>query len=74
MYTYAVKRRHLPPYVGNPFSELPLDRMKIEDAKAIFVFDATTELAFLRKCSDWAFPVHFTLAKTGLRVGELATS
>src|SRR5262249_40545183 len=21
MYTYAVKRRHLPPYVGNPFSE-----------------------------------------------------
>ena len=24
MYSYALKRRHLPPYAGNPFSELPL--------------------------------------------------
>src|SRR5581483_9456996 len=30
MYNFAVKRRHLPPYVGNPFLELPLDRLKIE--------------------------------------------
>ena len=71
LYAYALKRRHLPPYAGNPFSELPLERLKIEDAKAIFVFTADTELAFLRRCSEWAFPVHFTLAKTGLRVGEL---
>jgi predicted nucleic acid-binding protein len=71
MYTYAVKRRHLPPYAGNPFSELPLDKMKVEDAKPIFVFTADTELKFLKACSAWAFPVHFTLAKTGLRVGEL---
>ena len=71
MYTYAVKRRHLPPYAGNPFSELPLDRIKVEDAKPIFVFAADAELKFLRACSHWAFPVHFTLAKTGLRVGEL---
>ena len=71
MYSYAVKKRHLPPYAGNPFSELPLDRMRIEDAKPIFVFHARTELAFLKACSDWAFPIHFTLAKTGLRIGEL---
>ncbi|MDB5307385.1 MAG: hypothetical protein JWO38_1587 [Gemmataceae bacterium] len=71
MYTYAVKRRHLPPYAGNPFSELPLDKMKIEDAKPIFVFTTDTELNFLKACSAWAFPIHFTLAKTGLRVGEL---
>ena len=64
--------RHLPPYAGNPFAELPLDRMKVEDAKPIFVFDAATELAFLRAADDWAFPIHFTLAKTGLRLGELA--
>ncbi len=51
MYTYALKRRHLPPYAGNPFSELPLDRMKIEDAKPIFVFTAATELAFLEAAS-----------------------
>jgi integrase len=71
MFNYAVKRRHLPPYVGNPFAELPLDRFKIEDAKPIFVFDADTELAFFQAASDWAFPIHITLAKTGMRVGEL---
>lgn len=36
-----------------------------------FVFDAATELAFFQAASAWAFPIHFTLAKTGLRVGEL---
>lgn len=71
MYNFALKRRHLPPYASNPFSELPLDRFKIEDAKPIFVFNETTELAFLKEASDWSFPIHFTLAKTGLRVGEL---
>jgi len=71
MYNFALKRRHLPPYAGNPFAELPLDRLKIEDAKAIFVFDAVTELAFLKAACAWAFPIHFTLAKTGLRIGEL---
>jgi integrase len=71
MFNYAVKRRHLPPYVGNPFSDLPLDRLKIEDSKPIFVFRSDTELDFFKAASDWAFPIHFTLAKTGLRVGEL---
>ena len=71
MYNFAGKRRHLPPYAGNPFAELPLDRLKVEDAKPIFVFDAAGELAFFKAASEWAFPIHFTLAKTGLRVGEL---
>lgn len=71
MYSFALKRRHLPPYAGNPFSELPLDRLKIQDAKPIFVFTADTELAFFQAASAWAFPIHFTLSKTGLRVGEL---
>jgi integrase len=71
LYNYALKRRHLPPYVGNPFSMLPLDRMKIDDAKPIFVFDAATELAFFQAAPPWAFPIHFTLAKTGMRIGEL---
>jgi integrase len=71
MFTFALKRRHLPPYVSNPFSELPLDRFKIEDAKPIFVFTADTKLAFFKAASDWTFPIHFALAKTGLRVGEL---
>src|SRR5262249_39828429 len=49
----------------------PLDRLKVEDAKPIYVFDAAAELAFFTAAPAWAFPLHFTLAKTGLRVGEL---
>ena len=72
MYTFASKRRHLPPYTGNPFAELPLERLKIEDAKPIFTFDADTELAFFKAAAPWDFVIHFVFAKTGLRVGELA--
>jgi hypothetical protein len=32
---------------------------------------AVTELKFLKACTAWAFPINFTLAKTGLQVGEL---
>jgi site-specific recombinase XerD len=35
LYNYALKRRHLPPYVGNPFSELPLDRMKVRNKREL---------------------------------------
>jgi len=28
LYNFALKRRHLPPYSENPFSELPLDRLR----------------------------------------------
>ena len=68
MYNFGMKRRHLPPYSENPFSELPLDRLKIEDAKPIFVFSEKTELSFLRASGRWSFPIQFTLAKTGLKV------
>jgi len=71
MYGFAQRRRHLPPYSTNPFADLQIDRMRIEDAKPVFVFDAMTELAFLKAARAWEFPVHFTLAKTGLRPGEL---
>lgn len=71
LYAYADRQRHLPPYSENPFSQLRLDRMTIEDAKPIFVFEQSTELQFLEAADPWSFPVHFTLAKTGLRVGEL---
>jgi hypothetical protein len=71
MYAFAGKRRHLPPHFGNPFAEVPIDRLRIADAKPIFVFEEDAELEFFHTADDWAFPVHFTLAKTGMRVGEL---
>lgn len=71
LYSFAGKRRHMPPYAENPFAELPLDRLKIEDAKPIFIFDEKGERAFFEACKPWHFAIHFTLAKTGLRIGEL---
>ena len=71
MFAFAQRQRCLPPYAPNPFAELRLDRMRIEDAKAVFVFDANAEIQFLRASKDWEFPVHFMLAKTGMRPGEL---
>jgi integrase len=71
LYGYAAKKRHLPPYAENPFACLGGKRFRVEDAKQVFVFTADTELAFFKASDDWAFPIHFTLAKTGLRPGEL---
>ena len=71
LYTYAAKRRHLPPYTDNPFSGLGGKRALIDDAKPVFVFDRQAELAFLRAADAWSFGVHFLLAKLGLRPGEL---
>jgi len=71
LYGYAAKKRHLPPYAENPFAGLGGKKFKIEDAKPVFVFDAQTELAFLKAADSWSFPIFFTLAKTGLRPGEL---
>lgn len=71
MFAFAQRQRHLPPYASNPFAELRLDRMKVEDAKPIFVFDSESERKFLSAARDWEFPIHFTLAKTGMRPGEL---
>lgn len=71
VYSYAARMRHLPPYVENPFAALQVDRLRVEDAKPIFVFTAETEATFFSAADDWAFPIHFTLGKTGLRPGEL---
>lgn len=71
LFNYGLKKRNFPPYVGNPFSSLPVDRMKIEDAKPIFVLTEEMEYRCLSEATDWEFPFHFLAAKTGLRVGEL---
>jgi len=72
LYAYAAKKRHLPPYAENPFAGLGGRRFRVEDAKPVFVFDAESEVAFLRTADEWSFPIHLTLAKTGIRPGELA--
>lgn len=71
MFGYAIKRRHLSPYAENPFSSLDLDRIPIENAKAISIFNPDQEKEFLEACDNWQFPIFLTLMLTGLRPGEL---
>ena len=71
LYAFAAKNRHLPPYAANPFAAIQLDRMKIDDAKPIFVFTEQQAVDFLKAASDWAFPIHCLLLLTGMRPGEL---
>lgn len=71
MFAFAMKRRHLSPYAENPFSELDIDRIPVENAKPVSIFSADQEREFLKACDDWQFPVFLTLILTGLRFGEL---
>jgi integrase len=71
MYHFGIRHELLPPSLMNPFTRFGLARVRVRDAKPIFVFDETQELSFLSSSTRWAFAIHFTLAKTGLRPGEL---
>lgn len=70
MFGFAAKQRYLPPYCENPLAQLPWARLGVADSKPIFVFDEATEVAFWGAVEPFWLTVHFTLAKTGLRVGE----
>jgi integrase len=71
LFNYALRQRHLPPYVENPFRTIEVSRIPIEDAKPIVPFSAEQEVELLKACDDWQFPIILTLLCTGLRPGEL---
>jgi integrase len=72
LYRFAARHRNLPPYCENPFSDLGSLKVHEDEAKPVSVFDEKTEKEFLEAADEWGFPVHFTLAKTGVRPGEAA--
>ena len=71
MFNYAAKHRHLPPYHENPFAQIDIERIPIEDAKPIEPFTPKQEAAFWAACDDRQFSIFLTLALTGMRPGEL---
>ena len=71
LFNFAHEQRHLPAYAPNPFTGLAIERMPIEDAKPIRPLTDEQEFAFFTACDEWQFRIFFTLAFTGLRVGEL---
>lgn len=71
MYRFGLANALLSKQFENPYAKLGLRRMKIRDAKPIFIFSPEVEVKFLQAADPWTFAVHFTLCKTGLRPGEL---
>ena len=71
LFNFAARNRHLPPYPGNPFTALEVDRIPVEAARPVELLTPDQERTFLEACDDWQFPVFLTLILTGLRPGEL---
>jgi len=71
MYHFGIRHGIVSREPGNPFSDIGLGKLKIRDAKPIFVFTAQQEAAFFQAARAHPFVIHFTLARTGLRPGEL---
>jgi integrase len=61
----------LSPYAENPFTALELDRLPIEHFRKIILPTSEQQVALVRACDDWQFPIFLTLMLTGLRSGEL---
>jgi integrase len=71
LFNHVARRRHLPPYAGNPFAAVEIDRIPVETARPIDLFTPAQEREFLGACDGWQFPLFLTLLLTGLRPGEL---
>src|SRR5204863_2410173 len=71
LFAYAAKRRHLSAYAENPFTQIEVDRVPVEQVKPILLFTPEQERGFLEACDDHEFPLFLTLMLTGLRPGEL---
>lgn len=52
LFNDAAKRRHLSPYSQNPFSAIEIDRIPVEESKAVFVSTPEQERLFLEACDD----------------------
>jgi integrase len=70
-FNWALKRRFLPPYSENPFSELPLDAFDRHERRAPKMLTSKQQEAFFEKCDPWQKRIFLMLVVYGLRVGEL---
>ena len=71
LFAFAMKRRHLSPYAENPFTALELGRLPIEHVRKIVLPTSEQQVALLKACDEWQFPIFLTLMLTGVRPGEL---
>lgn len=71
LFTYAGKRRHLPPYSENPFSALELGKLPVDRRRNISLPSDAELTSLFDDMDDWSFAIFSTLALTGVRPGEL---
>jgi len=71
-FSWAARRRLLPPYASNPFQRFGIDRLRSsDDDSQLMIFTPAQERAFFAACDAWQLPIFQILAAYGLRVGEL---
>jgi len=71
LFSYASSHRHLPPYAKNPFSEISISEMQVDERKPIRVLTLIEERKLLENCDPYLFPIILTMMMTGLRPAEL---
>jgi integrase len=71
-FNWASRRRMLPPYAENPFSQFPFDQLRDPEAdeEELQIFTPEQEKAFFAACSNWQKSLFVPLATYGMRVGE----
>ena len=68
---YAKRQKHLPPYFENPFINISIGRLTVEDGKPNVVFTSEEETKLLEASDEWLQPIMLTFLQTGLRPNEL---
>jgi integrase len=72
-FRWAGRRRMLPPYAENPFSQFPIDRLsdREQDDGEPRLLTPDQQKAFFAKCDAWQKPIFTMLATYGMRAREL---
>jgi integrase len=72
-FSWAARRRMLPPFTQNPFLLFGIDKLTdhTEKVEKVRVFTPEQEAAFFAACDGWQRAVFSVLVSFGLRAGEL---
>ncbi len=72
-FNWGYRRRMLPPYASNPFSEFRASALKDNEANDEIerIFTPQQEQDFFAACSEWQRGLFLPLALLGMRAGEL---
>jgi hypothetical protein len=73
LFAFAAKRRHLSAYAENPFTQIEVDRVPVEEVRPIILFTPEQERKFIEACDEQQFPLFLTLMLGGQHGDALAS-